>query len=99
MKVRYTDPAIEDFQQATAYFLEHAPFVAADFADSVDRAIAQLRENPYLVQETERAGIRRWYINRFRYSIYYTIAGDELVFLHIRHAARLRPWEHDRNDE
>jgi plasmid stabilization system protein ParE len=59
MKVRYAEPAIEDFEQATAYFLEHAPYIAGDFADSIDHAIAQLRENPYLAQEAPKAGVRR----------------------------------------
>ena len=57
MKARYSDPAADDLQQAISYFCEHAPSVAMDFAESIDRAIALLVENPYLAQETESAGI------------------------------------------
>ena len=99
MRARYTDPATDDLAQAVSYFLEHAPSVAADFADSIDRAVAQLADNPYLAQETARAGIRRWYINRFRYSIFYTIEGEEVVILHVWHAARRWPWESEQGDE
>ena len=93
MKLRYTEPAADDFENGISYFREHAPSLVADFADSIDGAIAQLLDNPYLVQETDMPGVRRWYIRRFRYSIFYVIEGDELVILHIRHAARRWPWE------
>jgi len=93
MKVRYSDPATDELEASISYFRDHAPSLVADFADSIDDAVAQLLDNPYLVQETDMPGVRRWYIRRFRYSIFYVIEGDELVILHIRHAARRWPWE------
>ena len=93
MKVRYTDPAADELEQSISYFRERAPSSVADFADSIDDAVAQLLDNPYLAQETEMPGIRRWYIRRFRYSIFHAVDGEELVILHIRHAARRWPWE------
>ena len=93
MKLRYSDPAADELAQSISYFRDHAPSLVADFADSIDDAAAQLLDNPYLVQETDMPGVRRWYIRRFRYSIFYVIEGDELVILHIRHAARRWPWE------
>ena len=62
MRVRYTDPAAEQLEEIIAYFRDNAPSVVADFADSIDQAVSQLLDNPYLVQETERQGVRRWYI-------------------------------------
>ena len=38
-------------------------------------------------------GIRRKYVRRFKHSIFYTVAGEALVILHVRHAARQWPWE------
>ena len=93
MKARYTDPATEELEQSISFLRERAPSVVSNFADSIDDAVARLLDNPYLAQETAMPGVRRWYIRRFRYSIFYTIAGDELVILHIRHAARRWPWE------
>ena len=93
MKLRYTDPATEELQQSISYFRERAPSLVADFADGIDRAAAQILDNPHLARATEIAKIRRWYIRRFKYSIFYTIEGDEVVILHIRHAARRSPWE------
>jgi plasmid stabilization system protein ParE len=93
MRARYTAPAAAELDAAIDYLLEHAPSVVADFADSVDAAIAQVIDHPYSAQETEQPGVRRKYIRRFRYSIFYVVEGDEVVILHIRHAARRWPWE------
>jgi plasmid stabilization system protein ParE len=93
MRVRYTGPALREFDAAVEYMLDHAPLVTKAFADSIEQAATQLRDHPYSAQETEMPGIRREYVRRFRYSIFYSVEGDEIVILHIRHAARSRPWE------
>jgi toxin ParE1/3/4 len=95
MRLRYTDTASLDLDQGISYLRDNAPEVVADFADSIDNAVAQLIENPYLAQETEEPGVRRRYIRRFKYSIFYAIEGDELVILHIHHAARRWPWQNE----
>ncbi len=97
MRVRYTDPAALEFEASILYLREHAPSVVVDFADSIDGAVAELLDHPYSAQETEQRGVRRKYIRRFRYSIFYTVDGDEIVILHIQHAARRRPWEGKRS--
>jgi plasmid stabilization system protein ParE len=51
-----------------------------------------------LAQQTEKLGIRRWYIRRFRYSIFYMLLSDEVIILNIRHAARRWPWERVTNN-
>jgi plasmid stabilization system protein ParE len=63
MKVRYTDPATDELEQSISYFREHAPSFVVDFVDSIDDAVARLLDNPYLAQETEMPGVRRWYSN------------------------------------
>jgi len=92
MKIRYTDPASGDLEESISYLREHAPAVVIDFADAVDKAISELLLNPYSAQETEKRGIRRKYIRRFRHSIFYMVEEDEIVILHIRHAARRSPF-------
>jgi len=93
MKVRYTDSAARDLEECLSYLREQAPVLVAEFADAVDNAIAELLLNPYSAQETEKSGIRRKYIRRFKHSIFYAVEGDEIVVLHIRHAARRWPFE------
>jgi plasmid stabilization system protein ParE len=95
MKVRYTATASREFDQAVEYLLQHAPHVAPAFADSVASAIAELVENPLSAQETEQPGVRRKYIRRFRYALFYSInqGANELLILNVRHAARRWPWQ------
>ena len=40
-------------------------------------------------------GVRRKYIQRFRYGLFYMVdeKADELIIMNIRHAARRWPWE------
>jgi toxin ParE1/3/4 len=93
MRVRYTDPAANDFEESLSYLRAHAPTVVTEFADAVDQAVTELLHNPYSAQETEKRGIRRKYIRKFKHSIFYTVEEDEIVILHIRHAARRWPFE------
>jgi plasmid stabilization system protein ParE len=95
MKVRYTATASREFDRAVEYLLQHAPHVAPAFADSIERAIADLIDNPLSAQETELTGVRRKYIRRFRYALFYSIdrGTDELLILNVRHVARRWPWE------
>jgi toxin ParE1/3/4 len=93
MRIRYTDVAAFELDASILYFIELAPLVAADFVDSINDALTQLLEHPYSAQETEKPGVRRIYVRRFRYLIFYTVEGDEIVILHIRHAARRWPWD------
>ena len=99
MRVRYTEPAAIDLEENISYLRDNAPAVVAAFADSIDDAVRQLLEHPYSAQETEQRGIRRKYIRRFRYAVFYVVEGDEVVILHIRHAARRWPWEAESKQE
>jgi len=96
MRLRYTEPAARELNAGISYFVEHAPSVVVDFADSIDRALTRLLDHPYSAQETEKRGVRRAYIRRYHYSIFYTVQGDDIVILHIRHAARRRPWRNSK---
>jgi plasmid stabilization system protein ParE len=95
MKVRYTKTAQRELNEAVDYLLKHAPAVAAAFVDSIESAQAELLLNPYSAQETELTGVRRKYIRRFRYGLFYMIDEQtgELIILNIRHAAQQWPWE------
>ena len=49
MRVRYTATARREFNETVDYLLEHAPLVAAAFADSLEQAIAELLDNPTML--------------------------------------------------
>lgn len=93
MRVRYTDPATDDLEEIIEYFRVNVPSLVGELANAIDEAVSKLLDNPLVVQETEKSGVRRYFIRRFRYSIFFTVENDELIILHIRHAARRWPWE------
>jgi plasmid stabilization system protein ParE len=93
MRVRYTATAQRELDHAVDYLLEHAPTVAAAFVDSIERAVKGLLAHPYSAQETSQPGVRRKYVRRFRYGLFYVVNrdADELVIINIRHTSR-QPW-------
>ena len=95
MNLRYTATALRELDQGIAYFLENAPAYAGAFTDYVNAVVARILTYPKSAQETDMPGIRRAYVRRFHYSIFYTIDRDEIVILNIRHASRRFPWEDD----
>jgi toxin ParE1/3/4 len=94
MKVRHTLTAASELDQSVNYLIAHAPDVAASFVETLEAAIGELLDHPYSAPQTDRAGVRRKYVARFRYAIFYAVdeSADELVILSIRHAARRWPW-------
>ena len=95
MKARYTLTAARELDQSVDYLIAHAPHVAADFVGALDNAIGELLDHPYSAPQTDRVGVRRKYVARFRYAIFYAVDSnaDELVILSVRHAARRWPWQ------
>jgi addiction module RelE/StbE family toxin len=79
MKARYTDTALLEIEGAVSYLLERNPSGAAVLANLIDAAVARLLDHPHSAEETEIGGVRRLYIRRFRYSMFYTVEEDEVV--------------------
>jgi toxin ParE1/3/4 len=95
MRVRYTATAERELTNGIDYLAQHAPSVVADFADAVEHSVTEIARFPFSAQKTEKAGIRRKYVGRFHYCIFYAVENDEIVVLHIRHAAQRLPWEEE----
>jgi plasmid stabilization system protein ParE len=80
MKVRYTATAAREFANGIEYLAQHAPSIVAKFAEAIERSVKEVAE----------------YVRRFRYAIFYAVENDEIVVLHVRHAAQRLPWEEER---
>ena len=95
MKVRITRPALDDLDRIHAYISRDNPVAASRVVTRlVDRAI-ELAQAPYQGREVDEPKARVIVVPRFRYFIFYTIAGDEVHVTHFRHTSRRRPWEVD----
>jgi plasmid stabilization system protein ParE len=93
MRARYTDTAARELDNGIEYLTEHAPSIVMAFADGIEQGVREITEFPLSAQETEKKGVRRKYVRRFHYSIFYAVESDEIVILHIRHAAQRLPRE------
>ena len=96
LKVRLDVQAEQDLRSIRAYLLEHAGTAIAERVREHIRArIDHLRRNPNIGVSTTEADIRVLPPTRFPYRIYYTLAADAVIILHIRHSARREPNSQD----
>jgi toxin ParE1/3/4 len=93
MKVRYSETALRELDEIFAYIYERNRSAAAAV---VDRVAALLEEFPLAGHTTDEPGVRIMPLVRYPYLVFYAVNGEEIVILHVRHGARLRPWGGDR---
>lgn len=93
MSVRYTDTAARELVKAIEYLTEYAPSIVVEFVDAIELGVREIVQFPFAAQATEKKNVRRKYIRRFHYSVFYAADSGEIVVLHIRHAALRLPWE------
>ena len=96
MKVRYTQTALEEIRAIRAYISERNRSAAVAVIARVEAAIQRLSEFPLSAIETDSPCVRMTPVPSYPYLIFYTVEADEVVILHVRHGARLKPWEADR---
>ena len=95
MKVRYTETALVEIDEIFAYIAERNRNAATAVADRIKRTITNFAEFPLMAQAADEPGARMMPVGRYPFLVFYTVNNDELVILHVRHGARLRPWEHE----
>ena len=92
MKLRFDARAICDLREIHAYLIEKAEVGAADSVRTHLRVrTRQLAKRPLIGLATTMSEIRVLPPTRYPYRIYYTIQGEDLVILHIRHTSRRAP--------
>jgi toxin ParE1/3/4 len=94
MKIRFTQTAINEINDIFSYVAERNPAAALAVISEIDRTIARLARFPEMGHPKYKPDIRALPVGRFRrYLVFYTIAGDEVVILNVRHGARRQLWE------
>lgn len=58
--------------------------MVAHIADHIE----SLKSNPFIGKPTDQPGLRILFPVRYPYRVYYEVAHDRIVILHIRHTAR-----------
>jgi toxin ParE1/3/4 len=88
MNVVYAPRALRDLNSIGAYLIGRNPTGAANVLGAIKSSIDTLSFFPQIGRLIDNAGHRRVPVLRYPYVIFYRIAGDELLILHIRHTSR-----------
>lgn len=91
MKVRYRELALADLEAIFQFLNDRSPLGARNVLHAIHEAIREIAEHPLSAPRTSEADIRVKILGRYRYKIFYSVTGETIEIIHIRHAAR-RPW-------
>jgi plasmid stabilization system protein ParE len=88
MKVRYTPRAFSDLDVIRTYISQFDPAAAGRVVGLIEEIVKRLGDFPESGQRADELDTRIAFSPRYPYRIYYRVASDEILILHIRHAAR-----------
>ena len=91
MRLRYRAKALADIEAIHSYLHERSPDGAQGVLRGIYASIQLIAEQPLSYQRTDDPDIRMHAVQRYRYKIFYSVAGDSIEIIHVRHTAR-RPW-------
>jgi addiction module RelE/StbE family toxin len=88
MKLGYAPRALRDLESIGTYLVQRNPSGAENVLSAIKASIDALSAFPEMAPAVDQTGHRRLPILRYPYVVFYRIAGDELLILHIRHTSR-----------
>lgn len=92
MKVRYRERAFADLEEIHRFLESRSPIGARNVLHAIRDAIEEVARTPYGSRQTSDADIRVKVLGHYRYKIFYSVSGDTVEIIHIRHAVR-RAWK------
>ena len=97
MKLRYSETALHELDEIFSYIHERNRSAAVAVVNRIERLASLIGEQPFIGHLTDEEGVRVMPVVRYPFVIFYTLndKADEVVILHVRHGARLQPWEAD----
>lgn len=90
MRVRFTRPAAGDITQIRDYISKFDPEAASRVIARLIEVSWGLGDLPEQGRQTDEPGVLLFVVPQLRYFIFYTIAGNEVHVLHVRHTSRSR---------
>jgi toxin ParE1/3/4 len=88
MNVVYAPRTLRDLDGIAAYLAERDPTAVPKVLGAIKSSIDTLSFFPQIGRLVDNAGHRRVPVVRYPYVIFYRIAGDDLLILHVRHTSR-----------
>ncbi len=92
MRVRWSETALSEIEDIFSYIFEYNQSAASAVVTRIEGLTALLEEFPQVGHLTDEANVRVLSVVRYPVLIFYTIddTADEVVILHVRHAAQVR---------
>lgn len=88
MKLVYTPRALRDLEGIATYLVERNPSAAHNVLTAIRSSIDVLAVFPKIGRAIDDMGRRRVPVLRLPYVVFYRVAADEVLILHIRHTSR-----------
>ena len=92
MRLQYRARALDDIDAIHRYLDERSPSGAHNVLRAIYASIQLIAEHPLSYQRTDDPSIRVHVVQRYRYKIFYSMIGDAVEIIHVRHTSR-RSWE------
>ena len=96
MKLEYSKRAVADIDSITEYFIGIGESgVGRDVEAAIRHAAERIARIPHFGSPVRGiSNVRMTIVRRYRYKIFYRVAGTVVRVLHIRHTSR-SPWTND----
>jgi toxin ParE1/3/4 len=89
MRVHYSPRAVADLTAIADFLVERSPQGARAVEVAIRATLALIADFPGCGRQLDqRESVRAIPVTRYPYLIFYTVAEERVVVLHIRHAAR-----------
>jgi plasmid stabilization system protein ParE len=95
MKVRHTRRSRGDLVAILSYLEDRKPQGTRSVKRALKKAIELIGEYPNIGRPSGEQDTRVLPVGRYPYLIYWGVEADQVVIVHIRHAAR-KPWKGER---
>ena len=95
MKIRYRAQALADIESIYHYLEQRNVTGARNVLRAIYAGTHLIAEQPSICHRTDDADIRVLVVRRYRYKIFFTLVGSDVIeIIHVRHTSR-RPWGSD----
>jgi plasmid stabilization system protein ParE len=87
VSVRLLSPAEEEIAESAEFYFGESPQAAAAFLEEIDRAVELIGLSPYRYR-IHAKDVRVKHLDRFPFSLFYRIDGDEAIIQSVAHNSR-----------
>ena len=88
MKLRWSNLAIHEFEDATERLAKQDPAAAQRIAQRIHEAALRLCEFPYIGHLADDDGARHWLVRHTPFILVYEIHGDAIIVSRVFHTRR-----------